>query len=142
MTNQVDANFLALLEGDQEKLKAHKKTHDKEFHHDFVAFIDKYISSHGLIREFIISKANLTNYGYRILNGTKHTKNRNIILRICIAMKMNLEDTQEALKCYDMRLLDKEFYRDKIIMTGIAAHKDALDIEAWLCKAGEVSLYV
>ena len=135
-------NLLVLIEQSPEQLKEYKKRHEKECYQDFVSFIDDYISSHGLTRAFIINKANLTNYGYRILDGTKHTKNRNLILRICLAMGMNLEDTQKALKLYNMRLLDDTLFRDKIIIAGIVIGIAALDIDKKLCKAGEESLYV
>ena len=143
MEKQEDEKLLSLItEQNPEQLKEYKKRHEKECHRDFVSFIDDYISSHGFTRAFIINKANLTNYGYRILDGTKHTKNRNLILRICLAMGMNLDDTQKALKFYNMRLLDDALFRDQIIIACIVTGKTAIDIHDLLCKAGEESIYV
>ncbi len=136
------AKLISALNGDERGIKSYIKDYNSKRNLDFVSFIDEYIYSHGIQRSYIIREANLNpQYGYKLLNGSKHTHNRNIILRICIAMGMNLEDTQQSLRCYDMRLLDIEIIRDKIIMAGIETRKKLLDIDIWLCKAGESSLF-
>ena len=64
----------------------------------FVGFIDHYIEEHGLKRQFIINKALLSpQYGYKVLNGQKHTSDRNIIIRLCLAMNMSIDETQKSL---------------------------------------------
>ncbi len=136
------ANLIAALNGDQDAIRDFFKSREKPKYSGFVAFIDDYFVSHGLQRSFVIREANLDpQYGYKLLNGSKHTHNRNIIIRICIAMRMNLENTQSALRYYNMRLLDMEIIRDEIIIAGIETGKKLLDVDIWLCKAGERSLF-
>lgn len=142
MAKQEYEQLLSLIEQNPERLKEYKKSLEKDKHSDFVSFIDDYISSKGITRAYINRQANLTNYGYRVLNGTKHTKDRDLILRICLAMGMNLDDIQKALKLYNMRLLDESLFRDEIIIACIVTGKSVVDIDILLSKAGEKPLSV
>ena len=113
-----------------------QKLHKELFHADSASFyflIDKYIEEHGLKRQFIIEKALLTpQYGYKLLNGQKHTKNRNVIIRLCLAMGMSLEETQAVIKAYGMPELDESNFRECILMLGIEKKKSIYDIQEWL----------
>lgn len=55
-------------------------------------------------------------YGYKLLSGEKHTKQRDIILRICYAAEMTLDETQRALKKYGMPELYAKIPRDALLM--------------------------
>lgn len=55
-------------------------------------------------------------YGYKLLNGEKKTKQRDVILRICYAAKFTLEETQRALHKYEMPELYAKNPRDALIM--------------------------
>ena len=55
-------------------------------------------------------------YGYKLISQQKHTKQRDIILRICYSAKFTIEETQKALMLYDMPELHAEFPRDAMIM--------------------------
>ena len=55
-------------------------------------------------------------YGYKILSGEKHTKQRDTILRICYAAELTLGETQEALKKYEMPQLYAKMPRDALLM--------------------------
>ncbi|MDO4491887.1 MAG: hypothetical protein Q4B85_12545 [Lachnospiraceae bacterium] len=55
-------------------------------------------------------------YGYKLLSGEKHTKQRDIILRICYAAELSLEETQRALKKYGMPELYAKNPRDVLLM--------------------------
>jgi hypothetical protein len=98
----------------------------------FVQFMDDYIIQHGLIRQNILHRADVpVAVGYRYLNGTKRTKNRNTILRLCIAMDMTLEEVQKALSLYGMSALT-DSGRDSVIVLGIE-HRSSVDtIDEWL----------
>lgn len=142
MEKQEYEQLLFLIDQNPERLKEYKKSLEKDKHSDFVSFIDDYISSKGITRAYIIRQANLTNYGYRVLDGTKTTKNRDLILRLCLAMGMNLDDIQTALKLYNMRLLDESLFRDKIIIACIMYGKSVVVSDILLSKAGEKTLSV
>lgn len=51
-------------------------------------------------------------YGYKLLSGQKHTKQRDVILRICYAAGLSFDETQRALKKYGMVELYSEITRD------------------------------
>lgn len=55
-------------------------------------------------------------YGYKIISQEKHTKQRDIILRICYSAEFTIEETQKALRIYGMPELYAEFQRDALIM--------------------------
>ncbi len=55
-------------------------------------------------------------YGYKLLSGEKHTRQRDVILRICYAAELTLDETQRALKKYGMPVLYPKIPRDAYIM--------------------------
>ena len=55
-------------------------------------------------------------YGYKLLSGEKHTRQRDVILRICYAGKLTLEETQRALEKYEMPPLYPKIPRDAFLM--------------------------
>lgn len=70
-----------------------------------------------MTQQMIFLKADIPErYGYKILSGEKHTKQRDTILRICYAAELTLEETQEALKKYEMPQLYAKMPRDALLM--------------------------
>jgi len=59
------------------------------------------------------------NYGYKLISGEKHTRQRDTILRICLASKLSLEQTQEALALYGMSQLHCRIPRDMAFIVAI-----------------------
>ncbi|MCR5374260.1 MAG: helix-turn-helix domain-containing protein [Lachnospiraceae bacterium] len=55
-------------------------------------------------------------YGYKLLSGEKHTRQRDVLLRICYAGNLSLEETQRALKKYQMPELYAKIPRDALLM--------------------------
>ena len=99
---------------------------------DFVRFVDSFIAENGLVRQNILLKADIAqSYGYKILTGQKHTNNRNLILRLLIAMKMDLDHIQKGLALYGMNILC-DSGRDEIIITGIIFQQTIDEIDEWL----------
>ena len=102
----------------------------------FVQFMDEYISHNGLIRQTIMRRADIAvSFGYKLLTGEKHTKNRNIILRLCIAMQMELDDLQKVLSLYGMNALSDN-QRDNIISVGVVYRQSVDAIDDWLVNLG------
>ena len=142
MYNDIDTNFLKLLDGNPTQLLSHKKAFHAAHRHDFVQFLNDYLSTKGgMTKNFLCTQADISTQSY--LNGNRHipVKNRNMVLRLCIAARMDLSETQEALRCCKMSLLDDGIYRDKIIIAGIYAKRPLDDIDMWLYKAEEDSIY-
>lgn len=51
-------------------------------------------------------------YGYKLISGEKHTEQRDVVLRLCLAAEFRLEETQEALMLYGMSPLHVRIPRD------------------------------
>lgn len=86
----------------------------------FSAFIDDLIAQRHLKRQDILAQADIPQkYGYKLLTGESHTTDRDKILRICIAMKLTLKETQRALNLYGMPPLYPKNKRDVILIVAI-----------------------
>ena len=71
----------------------------------------------GLTQQKIFLLADIPErYGYKLLSGEKHTKQRDVILRICYAAECTLEETQKALRKYEMPQLYAKIPRDALLM--------------------------
>ena len=58
-------------------------------------------------------------YGSKIISQEKHTKNRDMIIRLCIAGHFNWDETNRALKIYGMTELYAKDSRDACIIVAI-----------------------
>ena len=83
----------------------------------FNIYVKDLFRSRGLTQQIVFLKADIPErYGYKLLSGEKHTKQRDIILRICYAAEFTLEETQKALKKYEMQQLYVKIPRDALLM--------------------------
>ena len=83
----------------------------------FGTYVKDLIKKNGFTLQTVFLKADIPErYGYKILSGEKHTKQRDTILRICYAAELTLEETQEALKKYEMPQLYAKMPRDALLM--------------------------
>lgn len=76
-------------------------------------------------------------YGEKIVRMEKHTKNRDLILRLCLAGHFSLAETNKALKLYGMNELYAKDKRDACII--VAIHNriyERLKIDEMLEKQG------
>ena len=62
-------------------------------------------------------------YGSKILTMEKHTKNRDLIIRFCIAGHFNLCETNRALKLYGLSELYAKHQRDAVLIVAINNRK-------------------
>lgn len=58
-------------------------------------------------------------YGYRLISGERVTRQRDVLLRICIAAKFTLKEAQQALKYYQMPELYARFPRDAVFIIAL-----------------------
>lgn len=65
-------------------------------------------------------------YGYKLISGEKHTRQRDLILKLCLGAGFSLEETQRALKIYGMSPLYARFPRDAVLITAISSGKTDL----------------
>ncbi len=67
-------------------------------------------------------------YGYKLVSEQKHTRQRDVILRLCFASHLNLDEMQRALKLCGLPALYARFQRDAVLM--IAANREMYDIQS------------
>lgn len=83
----------------------------------FSVYVKDLIKARGLTQQNVFLKADIPErYGYKILSGEKHTRQRDIILRICYAADFSIGETQKTLKNYKMPQLYPKISRDALLM--------------------------
>lgn len=83
----------------------------------FYAYFRKLLNQKHLTQQTMFLKADIPErYGYKLLSGEKTTRQRDIILRLCYAGNLTLEETQKALKKYGMMELYSRVKRDALLM--------------------------
>lgn len=128
--------------------KTHLNDVSGYFENNEESIIDNEYAFHNYIRE-LIKKKNLRQqdvflaadipekYGYKLLSGEKRTRQRDVILRLCYASKLDLNETQKALKLYRMPELYAKIPRDALIMIAINERPGSiLDVNSFLKKNG------
>lgn len=86
----------------------------------FAAYMDELVKAKGLKRQDIFQRADLPQkYGYKLLTGESHTVDRDKLLRIFLAMKLSLKETQRALELYGLPPLYPKKVRDAILIIAI-----------------------
>lgn len=105
----------------------------------FYNYMREQIHKKGLKQQNIFLDADISEkYGYKLLSEEKHTRQRDVILRICYATGLNLEETQKALRLYQMPELYSKIKRDALLMIAFNERPgDIIDVNAFLKKNGE-----
>ncbi len=86
----------------------------------FADFMRGKFREKGVLQQNIFLAADISeNYGYKLIAEEKHTVDRDVILRICLAARFNLAETQEALILYVMAPLYDRLSRDVVLITAI-----------------------
>ncbi len=104
----------------------------------FTAYVRERLREKGIQQKELFIKANISErMGRRLISGEKHTTDRDIILRICIAGKFSVDETQRALKLYGMAPLYVKLPRDAVIMHAVAhERRDLWDLDEQLMSNG------
>lgn len=83
----------------------------------FCDYMHMIIEEKGIKQQDIFLEADISEkYGYKLLSEQKRTKQRDVILRICYAAGLSLEETQRALRIYGMPQLYPKIPRDAFLM--------------------------
>lgn len=109
-----------------------------EGENSFSVYVKDLLAKKGITQQTVFLKADIPErYGYKLLSGEKHTKQRDVILRICYASELTLYETQRALKKYEMPELYVKIPRDAFMMIMFNERPGSiLDINALLKKNG------
>ena len=118
--------------------KEDMKNSEKEFYYFFKDTLDKKRIS---LKELYISAGVSESYGGKIVRMERHTKNRDLIIRLCLAGHFNLIETNRALELYKMSPLYPRFTRDACIIIAINNRKyDISEVDDILAEQREKPL--
>ena len=108
----------------------------------FSIYIKGLIASRGFTQQSVFIRADIPErYGYKLLSGEKRTKQRDVILRICYAAELTLDETQRALKKYGMPELYAKAARDAFLMISFNERPGSIiDVNALLQQNGMETL--
>lgn len=80
-------------------------------------------------------------YGYKLISGEKHTKQRDVIIRLCFAGEFTFDETQRALRLYGMSPLYARIKRDALLINAFNRHiGNIIDLNQFLKEQGEALL--
>lgn len=83
----------------------------------FTVYMKELFKEKGMSQQLVFLKGDIPErYGYKLLSGEKKTRQRDIILRLCYAAVFSLEETQRALRKYEMPELYAKIPRDALLM--------------------------
>lgn len=84
---------------------------------DISDYLNQYIAAHSLVTSDVIRHSRLDrSYANQILNGTRKNPGRDKLIPICLAMEMDLEETNRALKISKAGTLYSKDKRDAVII--------------------------
>lgn len=83
-------------------------------------YLTSVILKKNLRKKEVISKSGVSeNLGYKLLNGTKHTTDRDKIIGLCIGAGLSVAQTNHALTLARLGILYFRSARDAVIMVGL-----------------------
>ena len=87
-------------------------------HNPFSGYMRRLFKAHGVKQQDVFLKADFSQrYGYRLISGERRTRQRDYIIRLCLAAGFSLEETQRALQIYGMSRLYVRIPRDAVLMS-------------------------
>lgn len=96
-----------------------------------------------LFKDMYIFAGVSESYGEKIIRMEKHTKSRDLIIRLCVAGRFSLEEINKALKLYGMNSLYAKDKRDACLIVAINNRVyNLIDIDEILEKHGMQKLSV
>ncbi|MBQ1328671.1 MAG: hypothetical protein IIY49_11630 [Eubacterium sp.] len=102
---------------DFEKYIEENKNSNIEPNNSFSVYFKELLQKKGITQLKAFLRADIPEkYGYKLLSGEKHTRQRDIILRLCYASEFSLEETQRILKMYELPALYPKIPRDAFLM--------------------------
>ncbi len=106
---------------------------DEFMHIDIAEYLEKIIQEKHLKRADIVRDSGLDrSYVYHILNGERKNPSRSKLLAICVAMKMDIKETQYFLRAAQVPVLYPRNQRDCIILYGLEQGASVMEINETL----------
>lgn len=102
----------------------------------FASYMRKVLAEHGVQQRDVFMRMDISqSFGYQLISEEKRTKQRDYILKFCIAGELTLNETQRALQLYGMSPLYARLPRDAVLISAIRQEKKSIDTVNDLLKA-------
>ena len=110
--------------------------------HPFADYMRMKFREKGILQQNVFLAADLSeNYGYKLIAEEKHTRQRDTILRLCLAARFDLEEVQETLILYGMAPLHGRFPRDAALTVAVRnGIYDLCEVNSLLENCGQAPL--
>lgn len=103
-------------------------------------YLSTILENKGLVKSAVVKDTELSEvYGYQIFSGTRKPS-RDALVCVCVAMGLNIEQTQAVLKIGGFAQLYPKSKRDSIIIVGIKNNLTVAKINEQLFDNGEETL--
>ena len=109
----------------------------------FADYVRMKLKKKRLLKQDVFLAADIPEkYGYELLAQEKHTRQRDLIIRLCFGMEFLPEEVQEALILYGMAPLYGRFPRDAVLLSAFGSRiYDAYEVNQLLLAHGLAPLF-
>ncbi|MQN00864.1 MAG: hypothetical protein DUD27_01380 [Lachnospiraceae bacterium] len=109
---------------------------------DFSDYFKGLVKEHDKTLSEVFIEADISErYGYKLISGEKRTRQRDVILRLCYAAGFDLDETQKALRLYELPELYVRIPRDALLMSLFNDRVGSvLDVNEYLKSHGVAAL--
>ena len=111
--------------------------------HAFTDYMKDMFRKKGYTQQDVFLRADMPErYGYKIISKEKHTVQRDVIIKLCLASEFDLLETNRALKLYGLSELYARIPRDSVIIVAINSKIKTVDeVNELLKQNGFEELY-
>jgi len=107
-----------------------------------VSFLDECLDRYGCTKAFIIKKTNASkSLIYKVFEGEKKLVDRNLAIRIALAMRMGVDNAQALLRLAGLPELSADNLRDGILMMCLDKAESIIRADEWLEGGGLEGLF-
>ncbi len=107
---------------------------------ELAVYLTNILEKKGFVKSAVIKKSELSEVmGYQIFSGVRNPS-RDSLISVCVAMELDIDETQEILKVASFAELYPKSKRDSIIINGIGMKKSVAEINETLYDNGEKTL--
>ena len=108
----------------------------------FADYMRRKLREKGVLQQNVFLAADISEaYGYKLIAEEKHTRQRDTILRLCLAAGFQMEEVQETLIRYGMAPLFGRFARDAVLIAAISHEVfDLQEVNCLLTGCGQTPL--
>ena len=86
----------------------------------FALYMRSLIKAKGLLQQAVFLAADIPEtYGYRLISEERHTRRRDVILRLCLGARFSLKETQRALRLAGFEELYARVKRDAALIVAV-----------------------